>query len=53
MEIKNKIESIKYISQMGLNKFPEGLFKRGEDKKIKEFLNEYPARFYAIRDKAS
>lgn len=52
MEIKNKIESIKYISEMGLNKFPEELFKRGEEEKVKKFLEKYPAKFYAIRDKA-
>ena len=52
MFIKNKLESMKKISELGLNKFPEQLFKAGEQEKVKEFLTCYPAQYYAIRDKS-
>lgn len=52
MLIKNKLESMKKISELGLNKFPEQLFKEGEQEKIKEFITCYPAKYYAIRDKS-
>ena len=52
MLIKNKLESMKKISELGLNKFPEQLFKADEQEKVKEFLSCYPARYYAIRDKS-
>ena len=52
MEIKNKLESIKKIKELNLNKFPEQLFKQGEEKKVEEFLQQYPAQYYAIRDKS-
>ena len=52
MLIKNKLESMKKIVELGLNKFPEQLFKAGEQEKVKEFLTCYPARYYAIRDKS-
>lgn len=52
MIIKNKIESINKINELKLNKFPEELFKENEKEKIKEFLEKYPAKYYAIRDKS-
>lgn len=52
MEIKNKLESIKKIEELGLNKFPEQLFKKGEDENVLEFIKQYPAKYYAIRDKS-
>ena len=52
MIIRNKLESIKKINELGLNKFPEQLFKEGEQERVKEFLNCYPAPYYAIRDKS-
>lgn len=52
MFIKNKLESMKKISELGLNKFPEQLFKAGEQEKVREFLTCYPAQYYAIRDKS-
>ena len=52
MLIKNKLESMKKIGELGLNKFPEQLFKAGEQEKVKEFLDCYPAQYYAIRDKS-
>ena len=52
MIIKNKLESIKKINELCLNKFPEELFRSGEEIKVQEFLEKYPAKFYAIRDKS-
>ena len=52
MLIKNKLESIKKINELGLNKFPEQLFKADEYEKVKDFLTCYPAKYYAIRDKS-
>ena len=52
MIIKNKLESIKKINELCLNKFPEQLFRSGEEIKVLEFLEKYPAKFYAIRDKS-
>jgi len=52
MIIKNKLESMRKISEFGLNKFPEQLFKAGEQEKVKQFLISYPAQYYAIRDKS-
>ena len=40
MLIKNKLESMKKIGELGLNKFPEQLFKAGEQEKVKEFLTK-------------
>lgn len=51
MIIKNKIESINKINELGLNKFPEELFKVNEIDKVKRFLEKYKAKYYAIRDK--
>ena len=51
MVIKNKVESINVINELGLNKFPEQLFKKNENDKIKKFIKEYPAKYYAIRDR--
>lgn len=39
------------IKELGLNRFPECLFKKGEEDKVEEFLRQYPAKYYAIRDK--
>lgn len=52
MIIRNKLDSIKKISELNLNKFPEQLFKENEEEKVKEFLQKYPAKYYAIRDKS-
>lgn len=52
MKIENKLQSIKVINDLGLNKFPEQLFKSGEETKVKKFLEQYPAQYYAIRDKS-
>lgn len=52
MIIKNKLESISKINELGLNKFPEEFFHKGEEEKVKEFLKNNPANYYAIRDKS-
>ena len=52
MIIKNKIESMKLINELGLNKFPEQLFNKNEEDKVKKFIECYPAKYYAIRDKS-
>ena len=50
--IKNKIESIYLIKNLNLNRFPEKLFRSNCEKDVIEFLNKYPAKYYAIRDKS-
>ena len=40
MIINNKMESIKKINELGLNKFPEQLFRENEQAKVKEFLDK-------------
>lgn len=52
MIIKNKIESINKINELGLNKFPEMLFKKNEETKVQDFIDKNFAEFYAIRDKS-
>jgi hypothetical protein len=52
MVICNKLESIKKICELELNKFPEQLFTENDTGKVKEFLDMYPAKYYAIRDKS-
>ena len=52
MIIENKLESISMINEMDLNKFPEMLFSSNEEDKVCNFLSEYPASYYAIRDKS-
>lgn len=52
MIIKSKLESINKINKLGLNKFPEKLFRSNEEIKVQEFIQMYPANYYAIRDKS-
>lgn len=52
MIIKDKIESINKINELGLNKFPEQIFKNNEETKVQEFLENNFANYYAIRDKS-
>ena len=52
MFITNKLESIKKINELGLNKFPDQLFSENDTEKVKDFLSKYPAKYYAIRDKS-
>lgn len=53
MKIRNKLESIEAIKELGLNKFPEKLFKFGEEDKVIDFINKNEAKYYAIRDKSN
>lgn len=52
MKISNKIESSIAIKNLHLNYFPEQIFKAGQEKEILEFVNKYPAQYYAVRDKS-
>jgi len=52
MKITNKLESYEKINELGLNRFPEQIFKIGETKKVRKFINAHPAEYYAIRDKS-
>ncbi|MCM1371071.1 MAG: hypothetical protein NC181_04220 [Clostridium sp.] len=52
MEIRNKLESIKKITELELNKFPEQIFRDSEETKVQEFLENNSANYYAIRDKS-
>ena len=52
MIIKNKLHSMNKINELRLNKFPEQLLTRNEEKKVLEFLKDYPAQYYVIRDKS-
>lgn len=52
MKIKNKLESYNKIIELGLNRFPEKIFKSSEINEVQDFINTYPANYYAIRDKS-
>jgi len=52
MIIRNKLESMKIINELKLNRFPEQLFNENEQEKVKLFVKRYPAKYYAIRDRA-
>lgn len=52
MKIKNKLESVRRINELKLNRFPEQVFHKGEERKVQEFLKMYPVPYYAIRDKS-
>lgn len=52
MEIKNKLESVDKINELRLNKLPEKVFRKSEEREVQKFLKKYPARYYAIRDKS-
>ena len=52
MKIKNKIESYNKIIELGLNRFPEKIFKANEINKVQDFIDRHPANYYAIRDKS-
>ena len=41
MRIDNKLESMKKINELHLNKFPEQLFNKNEQDKVKEFLKNF------------
>ncbi len=52
MKIKNKLESYNKIIELKLNRFPEKIFKSSQINEVQDFINAYPANYYAIRDKS-
>ena len=52
MKITNKIESYEKIIELELNRFPEKIFKANQIDGVKAFIEQYPANYYAIRDKS-
>lgn len=52
MKITNKIESYNKIIELGLNRFPEKIFKSSQKNEVEYFVKTYPANYYAIRDKS-
>ena len=52
MKITSKIESYNKIIELGLNRFPEKIFKSSQINEVQDFINTYPANYYAIRDKS-
>ena len=52
MKISNKIESYNKIIELGLNHFPEKIFKSSQINEVEDFVKKYPANYYAIRDKS-
>lgn len=52
IKITNKLESIEIINKLNLNKFPEQLFKSGQEDEVSKFIDSYPNCFFAIRDKS-
>jgi hypothetical protein len=52
MKSENKIESINLILKLKLNTFPERLFLEYNPNSIEEFIKEFTAEFYAVRDKS-
>lgn len=52
MKITNKIENYNKIIELGLNRFPEKIFKSSQKNEVEVFVKTYPANYYAIRDKS-
>ena len=52
MKIINKLESYNKIVELGLNRFPEKIFKSSQISEVQEFVKSHPANYYAIRDKS-
>lgn len=52
MKITNKIESYNKIIELGLNHFPEKIFKSSQLNEVQDFIDTYPVNYYAIRDKS-
>ena len=51
-KIYNKIESAKWIKNLKLNILPEKIFFSYNKEEILKFLESYPVKYYAIRDKS-
>ena len=52
MKISNKLESYDKIIELNLNRFPEKVFKANQLDEVVHFIQQYPADYYAIRDKS-
>ena len=52
MRINNKLESDCMIKKLNLNRMLEGMFRRGEEEKLAQFLKENPFPYYNIRNKS-
>lgn len=52
MKIKTKLESYNKIKELDLNRLPEEIFTEKQLDSVKDFLDMYPAEYYAIRDKS-
>lgn len=52
MKIHNKLESYNKIIELGLNRFPEKIFKSSQINEVEDFVRTYPANYYAVRDKS-
>lgn len=52
MKITNKLESFNTIKRLKLNRLAECNFKAGQTKEVIAFINNNPAKYYAIRDKS-
>lgn len=51
IKIENKFQSMEYINNLHLNIFPEKYFEKYDKNQIIEFMDIYPAEFYAVRIK--
>lgn len=51
-KISNKLESMLFINYLGLNILPQKTFMKYNIEEITKFIKEYPAEYYAIRDKS-
>jgi hypothetical protein len=51
-QIKNKTESDFAIRQLSLNRMLDGVFSKGEEDKVRSFLNNHVYPYYNMRDKS-
>ena len=49
MIIRTKQESVNKTRELNLNRFPEEVFRRGEETVASQFMEKHPFNFYAIR----
>lgn len=48
--IKNKIESLNFIKQKGLNHFGEEAFEKNDIDGVNKFMEKYPVKYYFLRE---
>ena len=51
IEIKNKVDSVKYIYILGLNTLAEKVFTNPGEEDLIRFMDENHAKYYILRDK--